>query len=447
MDFGVFGAITFDAAFASALASIVLIDLILAGDNAVVIAMAVRSLPREQRRKGILLGAAAAVLLRVVATFFVAQLLRAPYISSSAWSSADRRQAQRRGLPGRPATAATTVWRCGVIVAADVTCRRQHSRGRRRSRDSLFLAVRAPLSIPFVVFTSITSFSWMATAFRRCRSAKSGRSHFHRPSSAGYARDRRSGCRGDLGRRRSRRQALAALGGDPGRPTRAARRGQRLSPATKRRRIKPMAILTISRDYGSGGREVGRAVAERLGYRYVDRVTLQAALSAADPRWERFGEVRRQTRRSRSASTGPSTGTRRCCSASSSRPRRPTASSSSTRRRSCSPGFRPRCTCASSPAGRADRADHLSTPTATVPADDQRIDREQAGSSRHLPGLGRPQAYDLRHQPLEPAALSMTSSDTSPSATSRQRGDAAHVPRLDAAAAALLTDQHLQPRR
>ncbi len=46
-----FGQITFDLAFLSALFSIVLIDLILAGDNAVVIAMAVRSLPHEQRKK------------------------------------------------------------------------------------------------------------------------------------------------------------------------------------------------------------------------------------------------------------------------------------------------------------------------------------------------------------------------------------------------------------
>lgn len=51
-----------------------------------------------------------------------------------------------------------------------------------------------------------------------------------------------------------------------------------------------MAILTISRDYGSGGREVGRSLAERLRYAYVDRVTLQAALGASDPRWERFAE-------------------------------------------------------------------------------------------------------------------------------------------------------------
>jgi cytidylate kinase len=51
-----------------------------------------------------------------------------------------------------------------------------------------------------------------------------------------------------------------------------------------------MAILTISREYGSGGREIGRAVATKLGYAYEDRVTLLAALRAADPSWERFGD-------------------------------------------------------------------------------------------------------------------------------------------------------------
>jgi hypothetical protein len=51
-----------------------------------------------------------------------------------------------------------------------------------------------------------------------------------------------------------------------------------------------VAILTISRTYGSGGREIGRSVADRLGYAYKDRVTLLADLRAADPRWERFGD-------------------------------------------------------------------------------------------------------------------------------------------------------------
>ncbi len=60
--------------------SIVLIDILLAGDNAVVIAMAVRSLPAEQRRRGILAGAGLAVILRVILTFFAARLLRTEFL-------------------------------------------------------------------------------------------------------------------------------------------------------------------------------------------------------------------------------------------------------------------------------------------------------------------------------------------------------------------------------
>ncbi|MRR38741.1 hypothetical protein EG829_29655 [bacterium] len=74
------GHVSFSWEFIAALLSIVLIDLILAGDNAVIIAMAVRSLPRKQRQKGILIGAGAAVILRVVLTFFAAQLLQTPYL-------------------------------------------------------------------------------------------------------------------------------------------------------------------------------------------------------------------------------------------------------------------------------------------------------------------------------------------------------------------------------
>jgi len=60
--------------------SIILIDLMLAGDNALVIAMAVRSLPRRERRIGTACGAAVAVLLRIALTIFAARLLSIPYV-------------------------------------------------------------------------------------------------------------------------------------------------------------------------------------------------------------------------------------------------------------------------------------------------------------------------------------------------------------------------------
>ncbi|MFB3818772.1 MAG: TerC family protein [Candidatus Methylomirabilales bacterium] len=60
--------------------SIVVLDLTLAGDNAVVIALAVRSLPARQQRQGIVWGAFGAVALRVAVTFIAAQLLTVPLL-------------------------------------------------------------------------------------------------------------------------------------------------------------------------------------------------------------------------------------------------------------------------------------------------------------------------------------------------------------------------------
>ena len=63
-----------------AIFNIVWIDIVLAGDNAVVIALAVRGLPPRQRLTGIILGAGAAVILRVALTFVATQLLLVKYV-------------------------------------------------------------------------------------------------------------------------------------------------------------------------------------------------------------------------------------------------------------------------------------------------------------------------------------------------------------------------------
>jgi cytidylate kinase len=51
-----------------------------------------------------------------------------------------------------------------------------------------------------------------------------------------------------------------------------------------------MAILAISREYGSGGREIGRKVADRLGYQFVDKERLFQDLEQAGPRWARIAK-------------------------------------------------------------------------------------------------------------------------------------------------------------
>lgn len=59
---------------------IIMIDILLSGDNAVVIALACRNLPEAQRKKGILFGMGGAVVLRIVLTFFAVSLLSLPYL-------------------------------------------------------------------------------------------------------------------------------------------------------------------------------------------------------------------------------------------------------------------------------------------------------------------------------------------------------------------------------
>ncbi|MBI3381471.1 MAG: TerC family protein [Aquabacterium sp.] len=63
-----------------AVGQIVMIDILLGGDNAVVIALACRNLPPELRTKGIIWGTAGAIALRVVLIFFAMSLLKLPYL-------------------------------------------------------------------------------------------------------------------------------------------------------------------------------------------------------------------------------------------------------------------------------------------------------------------------------------------------------------------------------
>ena len=59
---------------------IIVINILLSGDNAVVIALACRNLPKKQRRLGIFWGVIGAVVLRIILTFFAVQLLLLPYL-------------------------------------------------------------------------------------------------------------------------------------------------------------------------------------------------------------------------------------------------------------------------------------------------------------------------------------------------------------------------------
>lgn len=151
---------TFDLNFLSALFSIILIDLILAGDNAVVIAMAVRSLPKGQRGKGILYGAGAAVFLRVALTFFVAQMLTVSYVKLVGgmvilWIAVKLFVEDEEAVVAHKEAA--SLWHAiRIIIIADITMALDNMLAvGAASHGNLFLLVFGlGLSIPFIVFTS-----------------------------------------------------------------------------------------------------------------------------------------------------------------------------------------------------------------------------------------------------------------------------------------------------
>lgn len=139
--------------------AIVLIDIILAGDNAVVIAMAVRSLDESQRRVGIMAGAGLAVLLRVTLTFFAAQLLQTELIKLAGgvlilWIAV---KLLAEGGGEEAGSEARNLWQAmWLILVADVTMSTDNIlaiAGASKGNFGLVL-FGLGLSIPFVVFAS-----------------------------------------------------------------------------------------------------------------------------------------------------------------------------------------------------------------------------------------------------------------------------------------------------
>lgn len=140
--------------------TIILIDLLLAGDNALVIAMAVRGLPQHQRRVAIALGAAAAVVLRVAITIVAAQLLGIEFIKLVGgafviWISV-KVLADASDLPESEAVQGRLIKAVWYIVVADITMSLDNVLAvAGAARGSIPLIIFGLcVSIPFVVFSS-----------------------------------------------------------------------------------------------------------------------------------------------------------------------------------------------------------------------------------------------------------------------------------------------------
>src|SRR3979490_137348 len=69
-----------DPLFWTALLKIIGVNIILSGDNAVVIALAARSLPKKQQTQAVIWGSLAAIVLRVLLTLFAVALLQLPWL-------------------------------------------------------------------------------------------------------------------------------------------------------------------------------------------------------------------------------------------------------------------------------------------------------------------------------------------------------------------------------
>ena len=72
----------FSPEWLAALSGILLLDLLLSGDNAILIALACKNLPAEHRRKAIFVGGFGAVFIRIVCTLFATGMLAIPYIEA-----------------------------------------------------------------------------------------------------------------------------------------------------------------------------------------------------------------------------------------------------------------------------------------------------------------------------------------------------------------------------
>jgi YjbE family integral membrane protein len=140
--------------------SIIVIDLLLAGDNALVIAMAVRALPKPQRRAALLSGAGLAVLIRVAVTFVAAKLLQVEFIQFAGgafvvWIAV--KVLVDASAPDRAGASPRDLWRAiGSIMLADLTMSIDNILAvAGASRGNAWLIVFGlALSIPLVVSSS-----------------------------------------------------------------------------------------------------------------------------------------------------------------------------------------------------------------------------------------------------------------------------------------------------
>jgi YjbE family integral membrane protein len=151
-----------DTQFWVALAEIGWINILLSGDNAVVIALACRSLPHDMRKWGILLGVGPAIVLRIIFTAFVGALLAIPFLKlvGSAlllWIAVGLMLPDAGDDPAHPGEHHGSLWvAIRTIVVADVVMSLDNviAIAAAAKGDTLMLVAGLLLSMPMIIFGS-----------------------------------------------------------------------------------------------------------------------------------------------------------------------------------------------------------------------------------------------------------------------------------------------------
>ena len=146
-----------------AILQICLIDLLLSGDNAILIAMACAGLPAQIRPRAVLLGTGAAVVFRVVLTFVATLMLRAPYLKLIGAGlllliAIELLAGDADGQPGGRRAPDEGIWRAIVlIVVADAVMSLDNvvAVAAAAQDNLLFLVLGLLVSVPILVFSSL----------------------------------------------------------------------------------------------------------------------------------------------------------------------------------------------------------------------------------------------------------------------------------------------------
>jgi len=144
-------------AFWAALGSIILANVLLSGDNAVVIAMAARGLPASQQKKAIVFGSGAAIVMRVVLTLIAVKMLGLPWLKLAGgvallWIGAnlmsdEEEQHDREAQPVGVGAAVRTILVADLVMSLDNVLAVAQG-------NTPLLVIGLAVSIPLIVFGS-----------------------------------------------------------------------------------------------------------------------------------------------------------------------------------------------------------------------------------------------------------------------------------------------------